>query len=591
VSTSPLLTVRDLSVDFPLPRAFLGRRRMHRAVDGVSFDVHAHETLGLVGESGSGKSTIGRAILGLVRPTEGTITFDGVELTSAPRDAVQRLRPQMQVVFQNPFASLNPALTVGDAIGEPLRVHKGLRGATLDAAVAELLRQVGLAPGVAGRYPRSFSGGQRQRIAVARAIALRPRLLIADEPVSSLDVSTRGQIINLLEQLGTELGLADLFIGHDLAVVRHISDRIAVMHRGQLVELGPADEVADHPRHPYTQRLVAAVPVADPSVQARRRAARQGASTLDTVERGCRYASRCDWRMDVCTEVDPGPRVVGGVVVRCHLYQDIARAPVSIGASEEAVGRLVAARVLDRLSAAPADRPFALACPAGRTPLSTYAALGRLAAEREVDLSRVVITMMDEYVHHRAGGIELCAPSSHYSCRRYVDDQLLPLVNADLPPARRIRPGNVRLPDPTDPSAYERQLADGGGIDVVLLASGASDGHVAFNPPGSARDSITRVVALAESTRRDNLDTFPEFSGLDAVPEWGVTIGLGTILRARHAVMMLLGRGKSAALGRLLACEGFDASWPASIIFEHPDPWIVVDHAAAGGVSALEGLR
>jgi peptide/nickel transport system ATP-binding protein len=286
-----LLEVRDLVVDYPLPRRMFRRRRVHRAVDHVSFDIAPGETLGLVGESGSGKSTIGRAILGLLRPASGTITFDGVELTTAPAPLLRRLRPDIQVVFQNPYASLNPALTIGDAIGEPIHVHKGLSGQELDDAVADLLRLVGLDPAMAGRYPRAFSGGQRQRIAVARAMALRPRLLIADEPVSALDVSTRGQIVNLLEDLSTDMGLADLFIGHDLAVVRHISDRIAVLYRGQLVELGPADDVADHPRHPYTQKLVDAVPVPDPREQARRRSARPRAvSTVVPSPRGVRTA-------------------------------------------------------------------------------------------------------------------------------------------------------------------------------------------------------------------------------------------------------------------------------------------------------------
>jgi oligopeptide/dipeptide ABC transporter ATP-binding protein len=319
-----VLSVRDLTVEFALPRRGWRRRRDRLvAVDGVSFDIGHAETLGLVGESGSGKSTIGRAILGLVEPRAGTITFEGTELTTAAADVRRQLRPQVQVVFQNPYASLNPALTVGEAIGESLRVHRGLRGTELADAVAQLLSQVGLDPAASRRYPAAFSGGQRQRIAIARAIALRPRLLIADEAVSALDVSTRGQVINLLDDLTDELGMACLFIGHDLAVVRHASDRIAVMYRGRLVEIGPADEVADRPRHPYTQNLVASVPIPDPAQQAARRAMRQRLATAAVPQQsagGCVFASRCPQRMDRCLEVEPPQTQVGAVTVSCHLF-------------------------------------------------------------------------------------------------------------------------------------------------------------------------------------------------------------------------------------------------------------------------------
>ena len=328
-----VLSVRDLTVEFALPRRGWRRRRDALvAVDDVSFDIGHAETLGLVGESGSGKSTIGRAILGLVEPRAGSITFEGTELIAASADVRRRLRPQVQVVFQNPYASLNPALTVGDAIGEPLRVHRGLRGSQLADAVAQLLSQVGLDPSASQRYPAAFSGGQRQRIAIARAIALRPTLLIADEAVSALDVSTRGQVINLLDDLTDELGLACLFIGHDLAVVRHASERIAVMYRGRLVEIGPADEVADRPRHPYTQNLVASVPIPDPVQQASRRAMRQRLATAAGPEPsagGCVFASRCPQRMDRCFEVEPPQTQVGAVTVSCHLF-DPALQPVEL---------------------------------------------------------------------------------------------------------------------------------------------------------------------------------------------------------------------------------------------------------------------
>jgi oligopeptide/dipeptide ABC transporter ATP-binding protein len=319
-----VLSVRDLSVEFALPRRGWRRRRERLvAVDGVSFDIGHAETLGLVGESGSGKSTIGRAILGLVEPRAGSVIFEGTELTTAAADVRRRLRPLVQVVFQNPYASLNPALRVGDAIGEPLHVHRGLRDTELADAVSRLLSQVGLDPSASRRYPAAFSGGQRQRIAIARAIALRPHLLIADEAVSALDVSTRGQVINLLDDLTDELGMACLFIGHDLAVVRHASDRIAVMYRGRLVEIGPADEVADRPRHPYTQNLVASVPVPDPARQAERRALRERLSVSVTGEQstgGCVFVDRCPQRMAVCAEVTPVPVLTGSTSVSCHLY-------------------------------------------------------------------------------------------------------------------------------------------------------------------------------------------------------------------------------------------------------------------------------
>ncbi len=598
---APLLQVRDLTVDYPLPRAAFGRRRLHRAVDGVSFEIEARETLGLVGESGSGKSTIGRAILGLVRPTAGSITFDGVELTTAPPDVLRRLRPAMQVVFQNPYASLNPALTVGDAIGEAVRVHHGVRGRQLEETVATVMRQVGLDPALARRYPRAFSGGQRQRIAVARAIALRPRLLIADEPVSALDVSTRGQILNLLEDLGQELGLADLFIGHDLAVVRHISDRIAVLYHGQLVEEGPADLVADEPLHPYTQRLVAAVPVADPGAQASRRAARRTVDVLDGPAVGCPFAPRCPERMARCLDEDPAPRRVGVRTVRCHLYPvgDAAvpaspatvrrrrPVPVTVADDAEAAGRLVAALILDRVAAA-GERDFLLACPAGRTPVSTYAALGDLAARRGADLSRVVVVMVDEYLVDGPGGPVPCSPTAHYSCRRHLTEHLLDGVNDRLPDDRRMPAERLLAPDPADPAAFDALLERAGGVDLYLLASGASDGHVAFNPPGTTLDAGTRVVTLPDSTRQDNLRTFPGFAGIDDVPRRGVTIGLGTITRARETVLVLLGADKAAAYGHVTATDRFDPSWPATVIHECPNASVVADRAAAG---AAEGAR
>jgi glucosamine-6-phosphate deaminase len=257
-----------------------------------------------------------------------------------------------------------------------------------------------------------------------------------------------------------------------------------------------------------------------------------------------------------------------------------------VRADSDSAGALVAGWILDLLAATPPGRPFVIACPAGRTPQSTYAALGRLARERRADLSRVVIMMVDEYLD--GAGRELCDPTAHYSCRRYLDDQLLGVVNGNLPSAHQLRRDRVHFPDPLEPERYEQHIADHGGIDVILLASGATDGHVAFNPPGSDIASVTRVVDLADSTRRDNLATFPDFGGIEDVPSRGVTIGLATILGARRAIMMLLGRGKSSALERLLACRRFDPDWPASVVVEHHDAWIVADRVAAESTTSAE---
>jgi ABC-type oligopeptide transport system ATPase subunit len=278
--TPPLLEVRNLSVVFPGRRRLLGRRSPAvRALDDVSLAIAPGETLGLVGESGSGKTTLGRAVLGLVRPTAGSITFLGRSLTGRTPAIPRQLRPDLQVVFQNPYSSLNPALRVVDIIGEPLAFHRKLRDRALGDAVDHLLRRVGIPPEYRHRFPDQFSGGQRQRIAIARAIALEPKLIICDEATSGLDVSTRNQIIGLLEDLREQLGIAYLFIGHDLALVRHISHRIAVMYGGRAVETGDADQVCDSPRHPYTARLISAIPVPDPEEQAARRRSRSRASS------------------------------------------------------------------------------------------------------------------------------------------------------------------------------------------------------------------------------------------------------------------------------------------------------------------------
>jgi ABC-type oligopeptide transport system ATPase subunit len=273
----PLLQVKDLNKWFPVKKGLLIERTVDhvRAVDGVSFDVAEGETLGLVGESGSGKSTTGYCILQLLQPTSGSIRFMDQELTELGREALRRSRREMQIVFQDPYSSLDPRMTVGDTVAEPLQVH-GV-GTRRDRAskVRELLDVVGFNPGFVNRYPHEFSGGQRQRIGIARALALSPRLIICDEPVSALDVSIQAQILNLLKDLQGEFGLTYIFIAHDLAVVRAMSDRIAVMNRGKIVELGPAESVYEQPREAYTQALLSAVPVPDPRAMKQRRQERR----------------------------------------------------------------------------------------------------------------------------------------------------------------------------------------------------------------------------------------------------------------------------------------------------------------------------
>jgi oligopeptide transport system ATP-binding protein len=270
----PLLQVSELVKHFPVRRGLLVDREVDRvrAVDGVSFSVSRGETLGLVGESGSGKSTLCRAVLQLVKPTAGSVRFEGREIAGLSRRRMRPLRPAMQMIFQDPYASLNPRKRVGQIVGDPLRLRRVASGSELRRRVQELLERVGLSPEHYDRYPHEFSGGQRQRIGIARALALRPKLVVADEPVSALDVSIRAQIVNLLDDLQDELGLAYVFVAHDIGVVRHISDRIAVMHNGKIVEQGAADQVCEQPSDPYTKTLLAAVPVPDPRESRARRA-------------------------------------------------------------------------------------------------------------------------------------------------------------------------------------------------------------------------------------------------------------------------------------------------------------------------------
>jgi oligopeptide transport system ATP-binding protein len=304
-----LVQVRNLKMHFPITQGIVVQRKVGaiKAVDGLNFDVQRGETLGLVGESGCGKSTTGRAILQLYRPTAGEVFFEDMNLTTMKGEALRRMRRRMQMIFQDPYASLNPRMTVGDIIGEPLLVHNIAKGKERRERVQELLRVVGLNPYFVNRYPHEFSGGQRQRIGVARALAVQPEFIVCDEPISALDVSIQAQIINLLEDLQREFNLTYLFIAHDLSVVRHISDRIAVMYLGKIVELTTRFELYDNPLHPYTQALLSAVPIPDPVVEEkRRRIILEGdVPSPASPPVGCNFNTRCPVVMDICHQQEP----------------------------------------------------------------------------------------------------------------------------------------------------------------------------------------------------------------------------------------------------------------------------------------------
>jgi peptide/nickel transport system ATP-binding protein len=314
------LDVRDLTVEFRQGR----RTPPLRAVDGVSLRIGAGETLGLVGESGSGKSTLGRAILGLTPVASGSVHFDDQEITRAGLRRRRALSARMQVVFQDPYSSLNPTRTIGQTLAEPLLVHRDLDRAETDAQVRAMLDRVGMPRDTADRYPGQFSGGQRQRIAIARALMLSPDLVICDEPVSALDLSIQAQVMNLLGELQRELGLSYLFIAHDLAVVRHLSHRIVVLYRGQVMESGPAAQVYDRPAHPYTRALLAAAPVPDPEQQHARRSARSATSLAPPNRGGCPFAHRCPHAVPVCATARPAPQPsAGGGTVACHRSNEL----------------------------------------------------------------------------------------------------------------------------------------------------------------------------------------------------------------------------------------------------------------------------
>ncbi|HKQ96584.1 MAG TPA: oligopeptide/dipeptide ABC transporter ATP-binding protein [Candidatus Polarisedimenticolia bacterium] len=320
--SAPLLEVTGLEKRFPIRRGLFGRVRGEvRAVDGVSFDVRPGETLALVGESGSGKTTTGRLVLRLLDPSAGAIRFDGADLLALSPRELRRRRRDLQVIFQDPYGSLNPRMRVGTIVREPLDIHKvGANRAERDRMVDHLLERVGLDPGMRQRYPHEFSGGQRQRIGVARAIALRPKLIVADEPVSALDVSVQAQVINLLVDLQEEYGCAYLFIAHDLALVERIADRVAVMYLGRIVESGPAADLFRNPLHPYTRALLQAIPVPDPE-RVRERAVLGGDPPSPAEPPpGCRFHPRCPVAVDLCRREDPALREAApGHRAACHL--------------------------------------------------------------------------------------------------------------------------------------------------------------------------------------------------------------------------------------------------------------------------------
>jgi peptide/nickel transport system ATP-binding protein/oligopeptide transport system ATP-binding protein len=321
--SEPLLKVTDLKVHFPIRRGVFRRPiGAVKAVDGVSFTISAGETFALVGESGCGKSTTGYATLGIVRPTSGQVDFQGVDLARLDRAALRHAQRDMQIIFQDPYSSLDPKMTVGESIGEPLLVRGVLQGTALTRRVEELLVLVGLQPQHASRYPHEFSGGQRQRIVIARALALSPRLIVCDEPVSALDVSIRSQILNLLMRLQRELGVTYLFISHDLSVVRHISDRVAVMYLGHIVEEAPTEALFGAPSHPYTQALLSAILLPDPQAQrARAPIILQGDLPSPAAPpSGCPFRTRCPLAQEICAGAMPPLRAIAdGHRVACHL--------------------------------------------------------------------------------------------------------------------------------------------------------------------------------------------------------------------------------------------------------------------------------
>ncbi len=351
-----LLRVEDLRVEFPARRTFMDRvrrrpTRAFAAVRGVTFQIAKGETLALVGESGSGKTTTARGLLRLTEPCDGSVSFDGIDVRAAGTGDLRRLRERMQIVFQDPYSSLNPRIAIGAALAEVLTVHRiGGSAAERKGRVAQLLTDVGLGPEIASRYPHELSGGQRQRVGIARALAVDPELLVLDEPVSALDVSVQAQIINLLEDIQEARGLAYLFVAHDLAVVHHTADRIAVMYLGEIVEEGPIDEVFEHPHHPYTEALLAAIP-GEGGGKGRRAGRARGELRAELAEQdGCPFRTRCPLREARCEATPPYVQLGGGRASRCWLATDPA---FDAAAAAEAADTTDAADPADAADAVP----------------------------------------------------------------------------------------------------------------------------------------------------------------------------------------------------------------------------------------------
>ncbi|HLH60613.1 MAG TPA: dipeptide ABC transporter ATP-binding protein [Ktedonobacteraceae bacterium] len=309
VGSKTLVDIRDLKMHFPLTRGIVLQRVVGyvRAVDGVSFTIERGQTLGLVGESGSGKTTIGRTIVRLYKPTSGEILFDNKDLAKLGGEPLRQMRQRVQMIFQDPFASLNPRFTIGSLIAEPMHIYHVGSNDEIRERTLELLKVVGLRPEYIDRYPHEFSGGQRQRIAVARALSINPEFVIADEPVSALDVSVRAQVLNLLQRLQQQFNLTYLFVSHDLSVVRHVADRIAVMYLGKIVELADRDELYSAPKHPYTKALLSAIPIPDPQIEKRRQRIILSGDLPSPIRipSGCRFHTRCPMAQSICREVEP----------------------------------------------------------------------------------------------------------------------------------------------------------------------------------------------------------------------------------------------------------------------------------------------
>lgn len=320
---SVILNVQEVKTHFQVSGGLFSRPQIVRAVDGVSFSINVGETYGLVGESGCGKSTLGRTIMRIYDPDEGSIEFEGVDIATLKGPALKAMRRRMQMIFQDPYASLDPRMTVGEIIREPMDIHSLYSPAEREARVSDLLRVVGLKPDHIRRYPHEFSGGQRQRIGIARTLVLDPAFIVCDEPVSALDISIQAQIINLLEQIQQERGISYLFIAHDLSMVKHISQRIGVMYLGHIVESGPSDILYHHPLHPYTKALLSAVPIPDPRIaKSRSRVVLEGElpSPINPPS-GCTFRTRCPQAMNICAAESPSSICVEGRDVACHLYR------------------------------------------------------------------------------------------------------------------------------------------------------------------------------------------------------------------------------------------------------------------------------